>query len=74
VVALTAAALAAVSSAAETGQPKPCCVSTAEHREEFAPTDGEYVVKYFLVDKAKKHNSVDLRMNHPPKGERRSRD
>ena len=37
VVALTVAALAAVSSAAETGQPKPCRVSTAEHRGEFAP-------------------------------------
>ena len=26
--------------------------------------DGEYVLKYFLVDKAKKHNGIDLRMNH----------
>jgi len=42
-------------------------------KEPFAPTDGEYVLKYFLVDKAKKHNGVDLRMNHPPKDERRSR-
>jgi hypothetical protein len=42
-------------------------------KESFAPTDGEYVLKYFLVDKAKKHNGIDLRMNHPPKGERRSR-
>src|SRR5262249_45474647 len=25
-------------------------------KEPFAPTDGEYVVKYFLVDKAKKHS------------------
>ena len=29
--------------------------------------DGEYVLKYFLVDKAKKHNGIDLRMNHPQK-------
>src|SRR5262245_9685972 len=36
-------------------------------KEPFAPTDGEYVLKYFLVDKAKKHNGVDLRMNHPRK-------
>jgi hypothetical protein len=41
-------------------------------KEPFAPTDGEYVLKYFLVDKAKKHNGIDLRMNHAPKGERRS--
>ena len=41
-------------------------------KESFAPTDGEYVLKYFLVDKARKHNGIDLRMNHPPKGERRS--
>jgi hypothetical protein len=34
-------------------------------KEPFAPTDGEYVLKYFLVDKAKKHNGIDLRMNHP---------
>ena len=37
-------------------------------KEPLAPTDGEYVLKYFLVDKAKKQNGVDLRMNHPPKG------
>ena len=42
-------------------------------KEPFAPTDGEDVLKYFLVDKAKKHNGVDLRMNHPAKDERRSR-
>ena len=42
-------------------------------KEPFASTDGEYVLKYFLVDKAKKRNGIDLRMNHPPKGERRSR-
>ena len=41
-------------------------------KEPFAPTDGEYVLKYFLVGKAKKHNGIDLRMNHLPKGERRS--
>src|SRR5262252_2211929 len=35
-------------------------------KEPFAPTDGEYVLKYFLVDKAKKRNGIDLRMNHPP--------
>ena len=34
-------------------------------KESFAPTDGEYVLKYFLVDKAKKHNGIDLRMNRP---------
>jgi transcription initiation factor IIE alpha subunit len=42
-------------------------------KEPLAPTDGEYVLKYFLVDKAKKQNGVDLRMNHPPKGERGTR-
>jgi len=42
-------------------------------KESFAPTDGEYVLKYFLVDKEKKRNGIDLRMNHRPKGERRSR-
>ena len=42
-------------------------------KEPFAPTEGEYVLKYFLVDKAKKHNGTDLRMNHLPKDERRSR-
>ena len=42
-------------------------------KEPFAPTDGEYVLKYFLVDKEKKRNGIDIRMNHPPKGERRSR-
>src|SRR5262249_44393331 len=36
-------------------------------KEPFAPTDGEYVLKYFLVGKAKKHNGIDLRMNHPRK-------
>jgi hypothetical protein len=42
-------------------------------KEPLASTDGEYVLKYFLVDKAKKQNGVDLRMNHPPKRERGSR-
>ena len=42
-------------------------------KEPFTPTDGEYVLKYFLVDKAKKRDGIDLRMNHPPKSERRSR-
>ena len=32
-------------------------------KEALAPTDGEYALKYFLVDKAKKHNGFDLRMN-----------
>jgi|GEM_PF-5896621 len=36
-------------------------------KEPFTPTDGEYVLKYFLVDKAKKHNGIDLRMNPPQK-------
>ena len=31
-------------------------------KETLAPTDGEYVLKYFLVDKAEKHNGFDLRM------------
>jgi transposase-like protein len=31
-------------------------------KEPLAPTDGEYVLKYFLVDKAEKHNGFDLRM------------
>ena len=43
------------------------------YKETLAPTDGEYVLKYFLVDKAKKYNGSDLRMNHGPKGERSSR-
>jgi len=42
-------------------------------RESLAPTDGEYVLKYFLVDKAKKYSGIDLRMNHGSKGERSSR-
>jgi hypothetical protein len=31
-------------------------------KEPLAPTDGEYVLKYFLVDKAGKHNGFDLHM------------
>ena len=42
-------------------------------KERLASTDGEYVLKYFLVDKATKYNGIDLRMNHAPKGERSSR-
>src|SRR5262249_33364726 len=41
-------------------------------KEPFAPTDGGYVLKYFLVDKAKKHNGVDLRME-PPRERRASK-
>jgi len=37
-------------------------------KEPFAPRDGERILKYFLVDRANKHNGTDLRMNHPPKG------
>jgi len=33
-------------------------------KEPLVSTDGENVLKYFLVDKAKKHNGSDLRMNH----------
>jgi hypothetical protein len=33
-------------------------------KESLPPTDGDYALKYFLVDKAKKHNGVDLRMKH----------
>ena len=33
-------------------------------QEPLSPTDGDYALKYFLVDKAKKHNGVDLRMKH----------
>src|SRR5262249_4308717 len=35
-------------------------------KEPFAPTDGEYVLKYFLVDKAKKHNGIDPSYEPPP--------
>jgi hypothetical protein len=31
-------------------------------KEPLAPTDGEYVLKYFLVGKAAKHNGFDLHM------------
>jgi hypothetical protein len=30
----------------------------------FVATDGDYALKYFLVDRAKKRNDVDLRMKH----------
>jgi len=36
---------------------------TIRHRSRSS-TDGDYAVKYFLVDKAKEHNGVDLRMKH----------
>src|SRR5262245_5635015 len=39
-------------------------------KEPLAPTDGEYVLKYFLVDNARKHNGIDLQMNHASKGGR----
>ena len=40
-------------------------------KEPLAPTDGEYVLKYFLVDNAaRKHNGIDLHMNHASKGGR----
>jgi len=28
--------------------------------------DGEYALKYFLIDRARKRNGVDLRMKHRP--------
>jgi hypothetical protein len=33
-------------------------------KEALAPTEGEYALKYFLVDRATKRNDVDLRMRH----------
>jgi transposase-like protein len=33
-------------------------------KESFAATDGDSVLKYFLIDKSKKRNGVDLRMKH----------
>ena len=33
-------------------------------KEPLAATDGDYALKYFLVDRAKKHNDIDLRMKH----------
>src|SRR5262249_7565642 len=33
-------------------------------KESLPPTDGDYALKYFLVDKAKERNGVDLRMKH----------
>src|SRR5262245_55852655 len=38
-------------------------------KQPLTPTDGEYALKYFLVGKAIKHNGIDLRMSHTPKGE-----
>ena len=38
-------------------------------KQPLTPADGEYALKYFLVEKANKHNGVDLRMSQPPKGE-----
>jgi hypothetical protein len=38
-------------------------------KQPLTPADGEYALKYFLVEKANKHNGVDLRMSHAPKGE-----
>src|SRR5262245_32668341 len=38
-------------------------------KQPLTPADGEYALKYFLVEKALKHNGVDLRMSHVPKGE-----
>jgi hypothetical protein len=38
-------------------------------KQPLTPADGEYALKYFLVEKTNKHNSVDLRMSHAPKGE-----
>ena len=37
-------------------------------KESLPPTDGDYALKYFLVDEAKKHNGVDLRMKPRPVG------
>ena len=37
---------------------------TIHCKEALPPTEGDYALKYFLVDKAKKHNGVDLRMKH----------
>ena len=34
------------------------------YKEPLSSTDGKYALKYFLVDKPKKRNSVDLRMKH----------
>jgi hypothetical protein len=33
-------------------------------KEPLAATDGEYALKYFLVENANKRNSFDLRMQH----------
>jgi hypothetical protein len=34
-------------------------------KEPFPSMGGEYALKYFLVDRARKRNGVDLRMKHP---------
>jgi hypothetical protein len=34
-------------------------------KEPFPSMDSEYALKYFLVDRARKRNGVDLRMKHP---------
>jgi len=40
-------------------------------KEPLIPTDGEYALKYFLIEKAKKHNGFDLQMkHHASKGKR----
>jgi hypothetical protein len=36
----------------------------AKYKEPFAATDGDYALKYFLVDRAKKRNDIDLHMKH----------
>jgi hypothetical protein len=33
-------------------------------RQPLAPTDGDFVLKYFLVGRARKRNGVDLRMKY----------
>jgi hypothetical protein len=33
-------------------------------REPLAATDGDYALKYFLVDRVRKRNDIDLRMKH----------
>ena len=38
-------------------------------KQPLTPADGEYALKYFLIEKANKHNGVDLRMSHAPKDE-----
>jgi hypothetical protein len=33
-------------------------------KEPLASTDGEYALKYFLIEKSNKHNGFDLQMKH----------